>query len=310
MKELVILVGLPAAGKSTIVEEYITKGYHIISRDILGGTLENVNKILFNDIKLFDKIILDNTYMTKESRKEVISIGKQNSFKVTCIHLNTSVEDAQFNAVTRMIKTQGKLLNTDEYKSVKDPHIFPPAALFKANKIFEAPDENEGFDEIKIIKFKRNSNGYTNKALLLDYDGTLRITINGNDKYPTHKDQIQILPNRVEKLKEYQDKGYILLGVSNQSGVSKGILTYDEAKKCFDHTNKLLGLDIDVSFCPHSVPPIVCYCRKPGVGLGVEFIEKYKLDPLQCIMVGDLTSDKTFATRCGFKFIHTDKFFV
>jgi HAD superfamily hydrolase (TIGR01662 family) len=118
------------------------------------------------------------------------------------------------------------------------------------------------------------------------------------------------MDGRIDRLKEYIAKGYILLGVSNQSGVAKGVLTHEQAKACFDKTNELLGLDIDVSFCPHSVPPISCYCRKPGVGHGVEFIEKYKLDPALCIMVGDMTTDKTFSTRCGFKYVDQSIFFA
>jgi len=43
--------------------------------------------------------------------------------------------------------------------------------------------------------------------------------------------------------------------------------------------------------------------------MGAYWIEKYKLDPSQCIMVGDATSDKTFAERCGFKYLHPDVFF-
>ena len=45
-------------------------------------------------------------------------------------------------------------------------------------------------------------------------------------------------------------------------------------------------------------------------GLGVEFIEVYKLDPKQCIVVGDQTSDKTFARRCGFNYIDANTFFL
>jgi phosphoglycolate phosphatase-like HAD superfamily hydrolase len=40
------------------------------------------------------------------------------------------------------------------------------------------------------------------------------------------------------------------------------------------------------------------------------FIEKYKLLPSECIMVGDMTTDETFAIRSGFKFVHADKFFA
>ena len=308
--ELAILVGLPAAGKTTIVKDYIIKGYISISRDIDGGKLSDIdNKLKTSIDNGIENIILDNTYINKESRRNVINIGLAANYNVTCIYLDTSMEDAQYNAVTRMIQRHGKLFRTaNDYKEVNDSNMFPPAALYSARKLLEVPTKSEGFHNIITIKFKRKHNGYTNKAILLDYDGTLRITKSG-DLYPTNPNDIQILPNRIERLKEYIDKGYILLGVSNQSGVAKGLLTFETAKACFDKTNELLGLNIDVSFCPHSVPPITCYCRKPGVGHGIEFIEKYKLDPDQCIMVGDMTTDKTFSTRCGFKYIDQSVFF-
>jgi len=43
--------------------------------------------------------------------------------------------------------------------------------------------------------------------------------------------------------------------------------------------------------------------------MGVVFIEKYKLDPSKCLMVGDRGEDKTFAARCGFKFQFAESFF-
>lgn len=65
----------------------------------------------------------------------------------------------------------------------------------------------------------------------------------------------------------------------------------------------------EILYCPHKVPPITCYCRKPGPGMGVELIFKYKLDPRKCVYVGDMTTDKTFAARCGFKFEDHTEFF-
>jgi HAD superfamily hydrolase (TIGR01662 family) len=313
MKEIVVTCGLPAAGKSTVVNDYVNQGYAKLSRDEVGGGLEadgKVNTKLKDWVRMGkEKIIMDSTYMTKDVRKHVIDIAKKNGYKTTCIHLATTIEDSQFNAVSRMVNRHGKLFTTmDDYTKSKDPNMFPVAALYKANKLIEKPTMAEGFDEVKIMPFKRKANGYTNKAILFDYDGTLRVTKSGAI-FPTDPSDIEILPGRKEKLKELKDQGYIILGVSNQSGVAKGLLTYEMAERCFKKTNELLDFDIDVRFCSHKVPPITCYCRKPGVGFGVEFIEKYKLDPSQCIMVGDMKTDETFAKRCGFKFIHVDKFF-
>lgn len=313
MKQIIVMVALPAAGKSTVVNDYVSQGFAKLSRDEIGGGLEadgKVNTKLKDWIRMGkNQIIMDSTYMTKDVRKHVIDIAKNNGYKTTCLYLSTSIEDSQFNSVSRMVNRHGKLFQTKEdYDKAKDPNMFPVAALYKANKIIEKPTAAEGFDEIKVVPFKRKMNGYTNKAILFDYDGTLRETKSG-EPYPTDPGDIDILPGRTEKIKELQKEGYIILGVSNQSGVAKGVFTYEEADKCFKKTNELLGIDIDYRFCSHKVPPITCYCRKPGVGFGVEFIEKYKLDPSQCIMVGDMKSDETFAKRCGFKFVHVDKFF-
>ena len=101
----------------------------------------------------------------------------------------------------------------------------------------------------------------------------------------------------------------MLLGVSNQSGVGKGILTEEKARELFENTNMKLGINVAYSFCPHKIPPISCYCRKPMPGFGVEMIHRYKLDPSRCIMVGDQKTDGTFAIRCGFQFQYANEFF-
>jgi len=309
--EIILIMGYPASGKSSLVKQY--KKTHIrLNRDEIGGTISRLAKHLQERIEAGGKqFVLDNTYPTIESRAAFIEIGKRAKIPVKCIWLKTSIEDAQLNACTRMVRKYGKILDQNEIKekSKKDPNCFPVSVLFSYRRQFEKPSLNEGFSAIKVIHFVREQDKeYSNKALILDYDGTLRITKSG-DKYPLHPEDIEILPKRRTKLLEYQDKGYILTGVSNQSGVEKKKLSYDDAICCFQRTNDLLGLDIDFRFCPHHSFPISCFCRKPITGLGVELIETYKLNPNQCIMVGDMTSDKTFANRCGFKFIHADEFF-
>ena len=161
-----------------------------------------------------------------------------------------------------------------------------------------------------MVKFVRKEDPtFTNKALIVDYDGTLRECIGGNEKYPVSKDQIEIKPGRTKVLQAYKDKGYILLGISNQSGIAKGELSEATAIELFDHTNKLLGIDIAYRFCSHQSAPISCYCRKPMCGVGVEFILKHKLDRKNCIFVGDMTTDKTFASRAGFQYVDQAEFF-
>jgi histidinol phosphatase-like enzyme len=92
--------------------------------------------------------------------------------------------------------------------------------------------------------------------------------------------------------------------------ISKGNVTAAEIVACFEHTNKLLGVQIEYKFCPHNPAPIQCYCRKPMPGLAVEFIHRYKLDWKKTFFVGDMTSDKTFAQRSLIGFVNPEKFFA
>lgn len=309
-KEVIVVMGYNASGKSTHTNRYVDMGYHRVNRDIAGGTLDelanDISKLLGNGI---NKIVVDNTYPSVASRASVIKAAKDQGAKVICVHMNTSLEDAQMNACLRMIRKYGKLLSPEEIKAAKDPNTFPPAALFHYRKQYQPPSKAEGFDHISDIYFIRErGREYVNKALIIDYDGTLRLST-GPQKYPTKPSEIQMLPGRYDVLKEYQEDGYLLLGASNQSGIARGSVTQEAVVEVFEETNRLLGLNIEYNFCPHPSNPVMCYCRKPAPGMAAIFIEKYKLLPSKCIMVGDMTSDKTFANRSGFEFVHVNDFF-
>ncbi len=304
-------MGYNAAGKSTLVQSYVDQGFHRINRDTNGGTLEECATDAKNALRNFGKpVVLDNTYPSVKSREAIIAAAKSSGVPITCVHLTTSMEDAQLNACLRMVKKTGKILGPDDFKKVKDPNLFPPAAIYRYRKEFEKPTYAEGFNTIVEVDFERKwGPEYSNKAVIVDYDGTLRLS-KGAQKFPIKKEDIKILPKRAEILAEFKKRGYLILGASNQSGVAKKQLTHEECHRRFVDTNELLGNPVDdFMFCPHSVPPIVCFCRKPAPGIGAYFIEKYKLNPSQCLMVGDMGSDKSFAARCGFQFVDANEFF-
>ncbi|HVI40795.1 MAG TPA: HAD-IIIA family hydrolase [Anaerovoracaceae bacterium] len=310
MSEVVLLMGFPASGKSTVAKEYTDKGYSYINRDMLGGKVATKVPMMMNELSVNRNVLLDNTFPDAESRAPFIAGAKKVGAAIKCVMMGTKIEDAQFNAAYRMIQRKGKLLGPDDYKGEKDPNIFPPVVLFGYQKKFQQPTALEGFDSVETIPFVRKLDPeFKEKAAIFDYDDTLRKTKSGS-LYPTNPDDIEILPGRKEKLAQLVAEGYKLLGVSNQSGVAKGELTDEMARKCFDRTNELLGQSIDYLFCPHGKFPINCYCRKPMNGNFVVHMVKHKLDPAKCFFVGDMTSDKTFAGRAGIKFYHADKYFV
>ena len=70
-----------------------------------------------------------------------------------------------------------------------------------------------------------------------------------------------------------------------------------------------LGVAMDILYCPHGGGPPICWCRKPLPGLGVVFIERYRLDPSRCIYVGNGPQDPGFARRLGFQYRDAADFF-
>jgi len=300
-------MGYPASGKTTLCQQYIEKGYTRCNRDIKGGSLSGLLPAVEAALQKGESIILDNTYPTVESRKPLIDLAKKYGAPIHLEVLDTTIEDAQFNACLRAIKQYGKLLDVQEMRATKDPSMFPAAVLFSYRKTLEPATPSEGFNSITQIPFTRVLPNYTNKGIIFDYDGTLRTTKSGA-KYPVTKQDIEILPHRKEVLAAIPSE-YIICGASNQSGVAKGVLSNETAKSLFDHTNELLGKEIDYTYCPHGPMPITCFCRKPMPGIGVAFMEKHKLDLRKTIMVGDLKSDKTFAARLGIQFVEAETFF-
>lgn len=315
MNKIILICGLPGSGKTKLSNEYVkNENFLRLNCDDLGIGYDKLLNLFEKSVLNSGNILLDNVFYSVEKRKPFIDLCHKLNKKISCIHVDTSFEDCQINILLRMKEKHNKyFFSAKEANEVKDPGVFPINVLFKFNKNFEKPSVLEGFDEITVLKFNRVwPVDYTNKALILDYDQNIRDTKVIGDEgrgYPIEKDEIIILPNRREKILKYKEAGYYLCGISNQSGVHKKILSFDKAKEMFEETNKMLGLDIDYTFCPHASHPIDCWCRKPQVGNLVYLIQKYKLDPQKCVFVGDRKTDETCAERLKMPFYYTNDFF-
>lgn len=315
MSKVIMIAGCPASGKSTYRKKYVDKGYEVLSRDEAGGNVASLlpkMEALINDGK---DVVLDNTFPKASDRKPFIEMAQRLGATIDCDFIATSIEDAQINGLHRMIERYNRLFLTsqdiqDHAFAKKDPNIFPSAALFAYRKSVEKPTKEEGFNEVTFFKFKREPSKNKGKGLLLDVDGVLRETIGGNMKYPTMSSHMQFYAKRGQLIRKYRDDGYKVVMVSNQSGVAKGDLTFQTAVRLLKETALGLGCGfMEPTLCPHRVPPVSCYCRKPQAGMGVAIIHQYKLDPAQTIMVGDQTSDKTFAKRLQFEYHDQAEFF-
>ena len=312
--EVVVVMGIQGAGKSSLVERYVSSGYARLNRDLLGGDLAGLIPRLDELLRTGQcRVVLDNTYATRASRYFVIRKAHAHGVPVRCIFLATPVDEAYANVVLRILERYGRLLGPDDLKELgkEDPNLPPPAAMARWAASFEPPDVNEGFSVVLPVPFvRRERPGFTRKGLLLDVDGTLRKTKSG-EIFPRTPDDVELLPGRREVLARWIADGYNLFFVSNQGGVAAGSVTRDAVDAAFARTVELLGLPVtEVAYCPHPAFPAGCFCRKPLPGLGVSLVHRHQLAKERLVMVGDMASDEGFARARGARYIHADAFFA
>jgi histidinol phosphatase-like enzyme len=313
--EIVLVMGLPGAGKSTVAKTLAARGYARLNRDEAGGSLRAlVPKLEALVASGSSRIVLDNTYVTRKSRAPVLQAAWQTGLPVRGLWLSTSVEDAQVNAVTRIVLEHGRLLMPDEMQRAAkdDVSAFGPAVQFRYQRELEMPDVAEGFTRVDVLPFIRRHNpASTNRAVIIWCDGVLARSRSGR-RAPSSPDDLDVdaIRGRGEVLRQYEEDGWYVLGISWQPEIAAEQVTHEQVFDTFARLRERLGVEMDVEYCPHAGGPPVCWCRKPLPGLGVAFIQRYRLDPRQCIYVGDGPQDEAFARRLGFAFREAADFFA
>jgi hypothetical protein len=288
-----LIMGLPAAGKSSLARTFVDQGYSRINRDDQGGSLRGLLPSVHRLCEAGrSRIVLDNTYVSRKSRAALIQAAAGVGLPVRCIWLATTVEDAQVNAAWRMVSRFGRLLGPDEMKRTvkRDVSAFPPSVQFRYKRDLEPPELAEGFSRVDIVPFeRRREEAYKNRALIVWCDGGVP---------------------RGDVLRRYASDGWRVLGLGWQPGIADKNVSHGEVEAGYRRVREGLGLEMDILYCPHGGGPPVCWCRKPLPGLGVVFINRYKLDPAECIYVGAGPQDPGFARRLGFQYRDAKEFFA
>jgi histidinol phosphatase-like enzyme/predicted kinase len=304
--DVVLVMGTAGAGKSTLAADLAARGYQRLNRDEAGGRLADLLPALATRLAAGQqRVVLDNTYLSRASRNEVVEAAWAHGVPVRCLWLPTSLEDAQVNVVQRMLARHGRLLGPEEMKVAarRDPGVVAPAVLFRHRRELEPPALDEGFTRVDAVPFQRRPRpGFDRRALVFWYDGVVRRSLSGA-RTPRSPADVGLVPGARELLQRHAAEGRLLLGISWQPEVASGAVTAAEVEATFARTHELLGAEVDVAWCPHGDGPPVCWCRKPLPGLAVTLIERHRLDATQCFFLGRDASDRAFARACGFAFL-------
>ncbi|MBW2047085.1 MAG: HAD family hydrolase [Deltaproteobacteria bacterium] len=142
-------------------------------------------------------------------------------------------------------------------------------------------------------------------AVFIDRDGT----INEQMGYINHISRFVLLPGSAEAIRLFNENGYLVVVVSNQSGVGRGYFPLELVNEVHDRMKTLLageGARVDgIFFCPHypggKLPEysVSCECRKPGTGLIKMACESFDIDLENSYVIGDRSTDVELARNAG-----------
>ncbi|MCU0446843.1 MAG: HAD-IIIA family hydrolase [Microscillaceae bacterium] len=135
-----------------------------------------------------------------------------------------------------------------------------------------------------------------NKCIFLDRDGVLN---EDRVDYAYTLDHFVILPRVAEALQLLKDAGYLLIIITNQSGIAKGIYTADEVQKCYDYLQENCNQLIDYQyFAPyHPKYDSDSLTRKPDSLMIEKAVAKFDIAIADSWFVGDAERDMAAAKK-------------
>lgn len=139
-----------------------------------------------------------------------------------------------------------------------------------------------------------------NKALFLDRDGVICPELG---RYRLASDGFQLLPGIKDVVRAAKERGYLVVVVTNQPQIAKGLLSEAELQKLHSDMERLLGYALDgIYHCPHTDADS-CTCRKPKAGMLVRAAEELDIDCARSILIGDGDKDILAGQAVGCKTI-------
>lgn len=146
------------------------------------------------------------------------------------------------------------------------------------------------------------------KALFLDRDGTINIDYG----YVFQPEKFEFINGIFELCRKAQEKGYLIIVITNQSGIARGYFSEQDFTKLNSYMLAEFaknGINItDVFYCPE----LSGNDRKPNCGMFIKARDKYGIDMVQSVSVGDKERDIEAAQKagCGKNFLFTGDNFI
>ena len=134
-------------------------------------------------------------------------------------------------------------------------------------------------------------------AIFLDRDGTLIEEVN----YLSRVEDLRLFPFSADAVRRLKDAGFLIIVVTNQSGIGRGIYTEGDMHAIHEAMQRELNGAIDAFyFCPH-LPCDGCECRKPKLGMIDAAIREFEIDIENSWVIGDKKIDVETGQSAGMR---------
>ena len=280
-REVVVVMGVPGAGKSRIAADYAGRGFERLNRDERGGSLKALAAEL--DARLADgatRIVLDNTYLTRASRSYVVESAARHAARAACIWIDVSLEHAQINMVERLLDRFGALPSPEELRAAsrKEPWLLSPTAQMRTLRELEPPTADEGWDDLTHLPFVRERVATANKHAV--FVAAAAMTSPGWERAVLDVD-----PAAPHLVFEWR------------ADAAADVLAPLEAE-----LRRLVTGPVGSAVCAHPAGPPICWCRPPLPGLPLAFARAHGCDAAGSTLIGCKPTHRRLAASIGARY--------
>jgi aryl-alcohol dehydrogenase-like predicted oxidoreductase len=282
--DVVIVMGIPGAGKTRLAAGYVERGYTRLNRDERGGSLRSLVGEL--DQQLADglrRAVLDNTFLSRAARSRVVEAADRHSLGVRCVWLETPLAQAQVNLVERLLERFGFLPTPGQIRAAarREPWLMLPTSQMRALRELEPPSMDEGFAKVERLPFSLETDRAAGRGVFVGAgaagrDGFEQVLANGDPSVP------HLLFDWIPE----GDESAVRAPAAQIATVITG--------------------PVEVAVCPHGGGPPSCWCRPPLPGLPLAFARAQTVDPSRSILVGCSPAHRTLAATLGARYLPVD----
>jgi aryl-alcohol dehydrogenase-like predicted oxidoreductase len=278
--EVVVVMGIPGAGKGRIADEYVERGYVRLNRDERGGSLRELADALEHELASgARRVVLDNTYLTRAGRSYVIESASRHRLPARCVWVDTPLAQAQVNLVERLLERLGALPTPQELRALtRTPGVLAPTSQMRALRELEPPTTDEGWATVEHTPFTRAPSNHTGDGVFVAASAMSRA---GWKEVVAQGDA-----NAPHLVFDWSPEG------------SRDALDSAAAQLAAE-----VAGPVEAALCPHPAGPPTCWCRPPLPGLALAFARAHRVDPARSILVGAGAAHRQLAAALAARYV-------